>query len=190
VLLAPLIATQVRVQVLPVLVADYLALHLLLYGGLQLLILYRAGIRPPRPSVWPLLILLAYGLGVFGLALDRYAASFLPLGARLPVLLAIAVGAVPFMLADALMSQAGHAALWRRITLRLAFLASLILAVALDFDRLMFLVIILPVIVLFFLLYGLVGRAVGLRQGPATSGLALGLILAWSLAASFPLFQP
>ncbi len=189
-IIAPLIATRIEIQVLPALIADYLALHLLLYGALQLAILWRAGITPPRPNLIPMLALLAFALGVFGLALDRYAASFLPLGPRLPILPAIALGAVPFMLADAMLSEAGRASFWRRTVQRLAFLASLILAVALDFDRLMFLVIVLPVIVLFFVLFGLMGRWVGRRHGAATSGLALGVVLAWSLAASFPLFQP
>lgn len=188
-LVVPLVATQVTLQFLPVLVADYLALHLLLYGLLQLAILYAAGLRfgPVRPAA--LLALLILGGGAFGLALDRYVASFLVSGARLPVFAGIAAGAVPFMLADALLSEAGRAALWRRLALRSAFLISLGLAVAIDFDRLMFLFIILPVIVLFFIIFGLMGRGFGLRAGPLTSGLALGLILAWSLAASFPLFD-
>ena len=46
---------------------------------------------------------------------------------------------------------------------------------------------VLPVMVLFWCVYGLAGRWVAARTGPATSGLALGLILAWAIAASTPL---
>ena len=70
------------------------------------------------------------------------------------------------------------------------FLASLALAVALDFEGLFFLVIILPVIVLFFLLFGTMGGWVGRRTGlPAAAGIGLGLVLAWSLGVSFPMFK-
>jgi pimeloyl-ACP methyl ester carboxylesterase len=187
-IVAPLVATRVDTGLLPVLVADYVALHLLIQGGLQILILWRSGHRfgPLRPVA--ALALAAFGIGVFGLALDRYAASFVLTGPRLPVFAAIAAGTVAFMIADAQITEAGRAALWRRLAARGIFLASLMGAVALDFERLMFLVIILPVIVIFYLIFGLMGHWVGLRAGPLASGLALGLILAWSLAASFPLF--
>lgn len=189
-LAAPLIATRIDLSYPPVLVADYLVVHLGLYGGAQLLILWRGGLRPPAPRLWPMVGLLAYGIGVFGVALDRYFASFIPFGLRIEVGLAIALGAVPFMLADTLLREAGRAALWRRAAVPAAFFASLALAVSLDWDRLLFLFVILPVIVLFFVVYGLFGRWVGGRSGPTGAGLALGLILAWSLAASFPLFAP
>jgi hypothetical protein len=60
--------------------------------------------------------------------------------------------------------------------------------VALDFERLFFLAIIFPVIVLFFLVFGSMGRWVGTAAGATPVGLALGLILAWSLGVSFPMF--
>ena len=189
-LAAPLLATQVELQVLPVLVADYLALHLAIMGLLQLGLLRWGGVWTGLPAPVAVVALLLFGLGVFGLALDRYAASFVPTGLRLAVMAAIAVGTVPFMLADAVLTEGGRARLWRRLALRAAFLGSLVLAMVLDFERLMFLFIILPVIVLFYLVFGLMGRWTALRTGPASAGLALGVILAWSLAASFPLFRP
>lgn len=189
-LAVPLIATRIDASFLPVLVADYLALHLLLYGGMQLAILWWAGIRPGAPRAVPMAALLIYGLGAFALALDHYVANFVPHGPRLIVFAGIALGAVPFMLADSMLAEAGHARLWRRVFLRFGILASLALAVWIDFERLMFLVIILPILVLFFVVFGLLGRWVGLRSGPFPVGLALGVILAWSLAATFPLFEP
>ncbi len=186
--LAPLVATRIEVSVLPVLVADYLAIHLAIQGVLQLLLLRRAGLRfgPLRPVAAGALLL--WGLGVFGLALDRYGANFVPVPERLPIIAALALGAVPYMLADALATLGTDASLLRRLGARAAVLGSLALAVALDFERLFFLAIILPVIVLFFIVFGLMGRWVGQRAGPLPAGLALGLILAWSLGVSFPLF--
>jgi len=141
-------------------------------------------------GVLPALALLVYGLAVFGLALDRYAASFVPVPARWPIVAAIAVGAVPFMLADAVATEAGRAALWRRWAARGAFLVSLGIAVALDVERLLFLVMILPVIVLFFAVFGTMGGWAGRRTGLAmVPGLALGLILAWAIGVTFPMFQ-
>lgn len=186
---APLLATRVEISLLPVLVADYLALHLALQGVLQIVLLRRAGLRfgPLRPLA--ALGLLAWGLGAFGLALDRYGASFLPIPDRLPIIAALALGAVPYMAADALATLGTRAGLLRRIAARAAVLGSLAFAVALDFERLFFLVIILPVILLYFLVFGLMGRWVGQRAGPAPVGLALGLILAWALGVSFPMFR-
>jgi glucose-6-phosphate-specific signal transduction histidine kinase len=95
------------------------------------------------------------------------------------------------MLADAVLSEATRAALWRRIVARGMFLISLGVAVALDFERLFFLIIILPVILLFYLSFGTMGRFVGQRTGSVVAvGLGLGLILGWALGVTFPMFDP
>jgi hypothetical protein len=77
----------------------------------------------------------------------------------------------------------------RRLLTRLSFLTSLGIAVALDFEALFFLLLIAPVLVLFYLVFGTMGRATAERVGPLSSGLALGLELAWAIGVSFPLFQ-
>ena len=187
-LLAPLLAVQVETQLLPVLVADYLALHLALYGAMQLALLWRFGRRPGDLRPLAVLALLAWGLGVFGFALDRYGANFWPTPERLTIIAALTCGALPFMLGDAMLARG--AALWQRITARAGFLISLALAVLLDTERLFFLAMIAPVILLFFIVFGLMGRWVAARAGAAPAGVALGLILAWALGVSFPLFAP
>lgn len=188
VVLTPLIATRINTGFLPVLVADYLMVHLLIYGALQLGLLAWFRVRFGRVSAIAALALAAWGIGVFGLALNRYGANFIPNAERLPIIAALALGAVPFMVADALIADAGRAPLIRRLAARTAFFASLGFAVALDFEGLFFLVIIAPVILLFFLTFGLMGRWTGRRSGAISAGLALGLVLAWSLGVSFPLF--
>jgi hypothetical protein len=187
----PPILSLFDTRFLPVLVADYLAVHLLVYGAISLAILLRSGVRP-GPVAWAAgLALSVYGIAVFGGALDRYVASFMPIPARLPIIGAIAVGAVAYMVADNLATEGGRAAFWRVLVARGAFLASLGAAVALDFHRLFFLVIIIPVIVLYYVVFGLMGGWVGRRTlSQVAVGMGLGLILAWSLGVTFPMFLP
>lgn len=187
----PVLLSFVNTRFLPVLVADYLAAHLFVYGVLSLMMLHWYGIRFARIAWLAAFALAAYGIFVFGGVLDRYVASFMPIAARLPIIAAIAVGAVPYMLADSIASEGGNAPLWRTVFARTLFLASLGAAVALDFQRLFFLLIIIPIIVLFFIIFGLMGGWVGRRTAsPTAAGVGLGLILAWSLGVTFPMFSP
>ncbi|AHM03415.1 Lysophospholipase [Roseibacterium elongatum DSM 19469] len=190
-IVTPLILALFETRVLPVLVADYLALHLALYGALVLIsAAWFGGLPARRGWIWGL-ALAAYGLLAFGGVMDRYVASFVPVAGRLPVMALILPGAILAMLADAVLLQAGQARPWRRWVARLAFLLSLGLAVALDFERLFFLIIILPVIGLFYASFGVMGRWVGQRTGSVLAmGLGLGLVLGWALGVSFPMFDP
>lgn len=185
-LIAPIVATQIETGLLPVLVADYLLVHLLIFGALQLALLWRLGHRPGRFSALGFAVL---GLGcvLFGIALDRYAANFWPTAPRLWIIACLTLGAVPYMLSDAMITL--HAKWPVRAAIRTGFLLSLALAVTLEFERLFFLIMIAPVLVLFYLVFGTMGRAVARRTGPLGAGLALGLTLAWALGGSFPLFQ-
>jgi Serine aminopeptidase, S33 len=187
--LTPPLLALFDTRFLPVLVADYLAVHLFVYGIVSLGLLAWNGVNIGRVAWLSAAALAAYGIFVFGGALDRYVASFMPNAARLPIIAAIAVGAVPYMLADSLAVDGGRAPYWRVVIARGAFLASLGVAVAFDFKRLFFLLIIIPVILLFFVIFGLMGGFVGRRtMSPAAAGIGLGLILAWSLGVSFPMF--
>lgn len=192
-LLVPLLLAPFEIRVLPVLVADYLALHLGLYGAMTLALLWHWGqLRGQFPArIWWIACAVAvFGIAVLGGVLDRYVASFLPHTGRMAVIAGLALGAVPFLLADGILTQGGKAQLWRVVMVRAAFLASLGLAVALNFEALFFLLIILPVIVLFFLLFGTMSGWVGRRTGlPAAGGIGLGLVLAWSLGVTFPMFD-
>ncbi|WP_349361278.1 alpha/beta fold hydrolase [Stappia sp.] len=190
-LATPLIAVWVPDGWLPVLVADYLAVHLLIYGALQLAVLRAGGgdlgLRPTPLALAAGAGLAVYGIFGLGLAFDRYLASFMPHAGRLAIIAALLVGALPFMLADSAMAHA-NPKLWKRALIRLAFLVSLGIAVALSFERLFFLVLIIPIVLLFFLVFGLMGRWVEARAGPLASGLGLAVLLAWSLGVTFPLF--
>ncbi len=186
VVVAPAIAVPLNPSFLPVLVADYLGLHLLIFGGLQLAILRHWGITFGRIS-WLAFGVLLVWCALFGFALDRYAANFWPTYDRLWIICVMMIGAVPFLLADMILTA--DASLLRRVIVRISLLLSLSFAVALDFEGLFFLMLIAPVLVLFFVVFGSLGRAVARGSGPMSSGLALGLVLAWALGVSFPLFQ-
>ncbi len=184
---APLIAVPLDPGLLPVLVADYLALHLLIYGLLQLGLLRIFGQRLGPVCGVTIVVLILWGIGVFGLALDRYGANFLATPERAGIIAALALGAVPFMLADTRLTHL--APFWLRMLARVVFVASLGLAVALDFEGLFFLLMIAPVILLFFLIFGLMGRFAARHSGAAAAGIGLGLVLAWALGVSFPMFS-
>jgi dienelactone hydrolase len=187
----PLILWPFDTRFLPVLVADYLALHFALHGGLVLAVLgWRGGLRRSAPLAWVLAVPVAlWSIMVFGGVLDRYFASFVPVAGRIPVVVAMAIGAIPFMLADGLLTEGGRAPLWRVVMVRGMALASLGLAVALDFERLFFLLIILPVILVFFFLFGTMGGWVGRATWrPGIAGIGLGVFLGWALGVTFPMF--
>lgn len=188
-LIVPPVAVMIEIGALPVLVADYLAVHLGLYGALVLGGALLAGWRPDaRGWIWGL-ALAVFGIGLFGLLLDRYAASFVPHAGRLMIIAAMVPGAVLAMWADAVLTQATRAALWKRAAVRGAFLSSLGFAVVLDFERLFFLVLIFPVILLFYGTFGMMGRWVGRQTGSSLAvGIGLGLLLGWALGVSFPMY--
>ncbi|MEM6590075.1 MAG: alpha/beta fold hydrolase [Pseudomonadota bacterium] len=184
--LTPLLAYPFELHFLPVLVADYLALHLAIYGLLQIGLLVWMKNALPRPDLTAAAILAAWAILIFGTALDRYGANFWPAPGRLSLIAALCLGAIPFMIADSYLAHG--APFWQRILGRVAFFASLGAAVALDFEGLFFLLMIAPVLVLFYFTFGIMGRITGKVAGPSAAGLGLGLALAWALGVSFPLF--
>ena len=76
--MTPLALSRIDTHFLPVLVADYLAVHLFVYGVLSLGLLFWSGVRVGRVAWLSGFALAAYGIVVFGGALDRYVASFMP----------------------------------------------------------------------------------------------------------------
>ncbi|MDB3935850.1 lysophospholipase [Granulosicoccus sp.] len=187
--ITPLLALLPDFGFLPVLVADYLMLHLALFGLLQLLIVRPTFSGGVLPALAGAVLLSLWGIAAFGFALDRYAASFLPTAGRLTIIGVLSLGTVLFMLSDAVITQSGRGVLWRRLLARGALIASLIAAAFIDPDRLIFLLLILPVLLLFYAVHGLMGRWTAQRCGPWAAGIGLGVCLAWALGVSFPMFD-
>ena len=187
--LTPWLALLPDIGFLPVLVADYLMLHLLVFAAVQLVVIRPRLSCSLSTSVVAALLLAFWGIIVFGLALDRYAASFLPTAGRLLIVSVLSIGTVLFMFSDSVVTENGRGLLWRRMVARLTLILSLLAAAFLDAERLIFLLLILPVLMLFYLVHGLMGRWVARRCGPCAAGAGLGLCLAWALGVSFPLFD-
>ncbi|PTE23038.1 lysophospholipase [Cereibacter changlensis JA139] len=163
-----------------------LALFFGIWGGIQLAVLRHYHRLPLRFDGQAFALLLAWALGAFALALDRYGAAFLPTGPRLPLMLVLCAGTIPFMLAKC---QLAHGApLWRRALLALVPLVALAATMFAAPGQMGLLFTVIPVFVLFLMVFGLMARWFAPRSGPLTLGLALGIILAWSIAASTPLF--
>lgn len=132
------------------------------------------------------LVLLVAGGAVFAFAMDRYAAAFVPTGERFVLWLALLPATTLFCVADRMMVTG--APLWRRAFARVIAVGILGANMMMNEGNFGLLFTVVPVLCLFYLVYGLMGRAVARRSGPLTAGVALGVILAWAIAASTPLF--
>lgn len=162
-----------------------LALFFGVWGAVQLGLLAAAGQRPARPRIGGAMLVLGGSL-VFALALDRYGAAFLPVGPRLPAFGLLALGALPFLLADAVLLRGAPP--WRRLAARAVPLAALLAAMLAAPGRVGLVFTVLPVLVLFWVVFGTMGGQAARRADAEGPALALGVVLAWSLAASTPLF--
>jgi len=201
-LLVPMLATPLLLRVLPtrflpVVVGDYLATHFALYGLLPALGLYvtrrRGAARPPPLATRLPLAAAAFAMTAFGLValawpIDRYVTSFMPGPGRVVLTLAMLAGTLAYFLGDEWLTRGEGAARGGYLASKLAFLLSLAGAVALDFERLFFLVIIVPVMVLFFLVHGLFSHWAYRQTGhPFVAGFANAIAFAWAIGVTFPL---
>jgi dienelactone hydrolase len=193
--LTPLVLRVVPTDVLPILVGDYLAAHFAAYGLLTGIWLWRIGHRPVRLSATAFrrlalaaLAAALYAVLALGLPLDRFFTSYVPIPERWPLVVAMALGTLPYFLADEWLTRGTTGRAGRYALTKLCFLVSLLIAVALDFERLFFLLIILPVIVPCFVVYGLFSEwAYRRTRHPAVGGIANALAFAWAIAVTFPL---
>ncbi len=199
-ILTPLLLRLAPTHFLPVLVADYLAVHFATYGLLTVVTLLavrgkRVTARGDDPvslnwsafAAATIALLAFYVIALFW-PLDTYFASFKPGAARVPLALVMSVGTLAYFLADEWLTRGATPARGVSVASKTLFLLSLAIAVALDFERLFFLVIIVPAILIFFAFFGLVS-AWTYRQTahPWVAGTANAAALAIALAVTFPL---
>ena len=155
------------------------------WGAGALIVLGLSG-RRPGAVPWPAVAACLAASLAFALALDRYGAGFLPVGPRLPLLALWLAAALPFALADAHLVWGQP--LWRRVALRIVLLVLLGGLMALRPESLGLNFTLLPVLALWSVVFGTLGRRTARRAGPTAAGLALAPALAWSLAAALPRF--
>jgi hypothetical protein len=121
--------------------------------------------------------------------LDRFFTSFVPVPERLPLLLAVLVGTLPYFVADEWLTRGAGARRGAYAFTKALFLLSLGLAVALDFEALFFLVLIVPFVLAFFVVHGLLSRWVYRSTGsPWVAGLGNAVAFAWALSVVFPMY--
>jgi pimeloyl-ACP methyl ester carboxylesterase len=190
----PLLLRVLPTDWLPLLLADYLVVHLAVFGLLlwagARLMLPATPAAPTRPAALLLAAVLAsaYAALGLGLAVDRHATAFLPLAERLPYAAVMLAGTLPFFLGVARAGRGVGAAAWAPGFLKLCFLLSLAGAIALDLQRLFFLIIIVPVILLFFAVHGRIAAWVTTATRHwAPGAIANAAALAAGIAATFPI---
>jgi len=129
-----------------------------------------------------------YAVGLLFWAIDTYVTSFVPSPQRGLLMGAMLVGTMAFFLSTEWLTRGEAAARGGYVVAKLAFVVSLAVAVALDFERLFFLIIIVPLIVVFFVIYGLVSDwTYRSTRHPLVAGIASAIAFAWAIAVTFPL---
>ena len=117
---------------------------------------------------------MVWGLALFGGVLDRYVATFPNWPAHLNNR-CYCLGTIPALLAEAINPSRECHVLAQNC--RAAKLCPLAIATALDFERLFFLLLILPLIALFYASFGVMGGWVGRRSGAVvTVGVGLAFV--------------
>jgi pimeloyl-ACP methyl ester carboxylesterase len=128
-----------------------------------------------------------YCILAIGLPIDRYVTSFMLPPGRAPIMLAVLVGTLIFSAADEWLTRGPGARRGAYALTKACFVLSLVLAIALNPPRLFFLIIIVPVILLFLVVYGLFSGWAYRRTGhPLVGAVAIALAFAWAIAATFP----
>jgi pimeloyl-ACP methyl ester carboxylesterase len=202
-LLTPLLLWPVPTDWLPILIGDYLALHFGLCGlltGTGIALFARRTPASPAGTRWQsglrvdkgmfiavLLAVTGFYLLTVILPTDRFVTSFVPGLERLPLLLAILAGMLPWFVVDEWLTRGAGAPRGAYAFSKVCFLLSLIGAIALKPAELFFLVIILPVILVFFVVFGLFSSWIYRRtRHPLVAALANAFIFAWVITAVFP----
>ena len=195
-LLTPLILWKIPTDFLPILLGDYLVVHFALYGALTLLGMWltapstKLWRTPWRGCVVAALPVFAYYAVGFGLPIDTFATSIAPSSMRWLLIPPMVCGVVVYFLADEWFTRGVGAAKGGYVFSKVCLVVSLAIAVALNPQKLFFLVMIVPVICLVFVLFGWVSRLAYQRTGdPRVAALGNAAALAVTICATFPVID-
>lgn len=194
-LLTPLLLWKAPTDFLPVPVGDYLAVHFLVYG-----LLTGAGLLAARRPSGELEPKLLWGRAASGIAaatlfclvaiylpIDRFVTSFTPNALRMPLVVAMLVGLLPYFLADEWLTRGERPPRGAYLFTKLFFLVSLAIATGLNLEKLFFLIIIVPVILVFFVVFGLISSWIYRRTyHPVVGAMTNAILFAWAIAVTFP----
>lgn len=146
-----------------------------------------AGPAGKRRLVLAILATSAWCLFAVGLPTGAWVSNFIPDLARAPLIAALLLGTLPFFVVEEWATRGAGARRGLVFASRVAFIVSLMLAVAVNASQLFFLVIIIPVILLLFVVYGLFAEWAYRRTGhPLVGAVASAVSFAWLIAVSFP----
>ena len=197
-LLTPLLLWKLPTDFLPILLGDYLAMHYAIYGLLTVAGIWLTTSRLPDCNAgdwrqWQWLLTGAacatvYGIFAIGLPLDRYVISYVPGIERLGVMLALLLATLPYFIADEWLTRGTNSPAGAYAATKFCFLLSLVFAIGLNLERLFFLAIIVPAILIFFVVYGMFSRWIYRATGhPLVAALASSAAFAWAIGVTFPL---
>ncbi len=193
-ILTPLILWKAPTDFLPILLGDYLAVHFVVYGLLTAGGLWLTRYDAPGTSGdWRKPLAPALGLAIYyilglGAPLDAFITSFMPSGLRWLLIAPMFVATLLYFLCDEWLTRGQGAARGGYAFSKVCFITSLLGAVALSPERLFFLIIIVPVILIFFVVYGLISGWTYERSGdPRVAALGNAAGLAWAIAVTFPI---
>lgn len=146
----------------------------------------------PRVAIGALAIgavaAIAYNILGFGIALDSYLFSFMPIEQRIHLIAAVACGTIPYFVTAEWMAHGQSSKRGAYALAKFCFLASLAAAVALNLQKLFFLIIIVPAILLLFLAFGLISNwTYKATNHPLPGALANAVLFAWAIAVTFPM---
>jgi len=193
-LVTPFVATRLPAGGIPILTADYLVWHFLVYGAVTAAVLALARALPRRVALPGGAFLAAviasslYAALAPGLPVDAYFTSLAPAAERTVSIALLFGAALAYTASDEWATRGPAAWFGAYAATKLGFLVSLVGAIALDPPRLFFLAIIVPVMLAFFLVFGLFSAWVYRRTGhPLVGAVMCATVYAVSLAVTFPL---
>jgi dienelactone hydrolase len=197
--LTPLLLWRAPTSFLPILLGDYITLHFGVYGLLTCAGMWIAQWRAQRgvtfePAAGRLAFVLAiaavgaYSLLAIGASIDAFVFSFMPGSWRLPLIAVVFIGTLLYFLADERLTRVVAPVRGAYVLSKVFFLISLVIAVALNLEKLFFLVIIIPAILLLFVIYGIFSAWV-FRQtrNPFVAAIANAIVFAWFIGVTFPI---
>ncbi len=197
-LATPLVLWKLPTDFLPILLGDYLALHFAVYGvltGIALFLLRRITANAPtqlkmswRNIAIAAIAVAGYEIAAFGLPVDRYVFSFMPIASRVPMIAAVFCGAIVYFVSDEWLTRGASTKFGAYAFTKFTFLLSLAIAVLLNPQKLFFLAIIVPAIFLLFIAFGLISTWTYRQvKNPFPGAIANALIFAWAIAVTFPM---
>ncbi len=135
------------------------------------------------------LLVIGYVFLTFGVPAQLFLLNYFPPLRRVGIAFVIFVAMLPYFLADEYLTRGGGTPHGAYAITKICFILSLVLALILD-PSLFFLVIVAPLFILYFMVYGLFSRRVYQRTGVMLIGaVANAFIFAWIIAAIFPLMR-